>query len=93
MMQYIIIVVIVLLALFIGGLIIRRKHSVVIQRLEQEKMQIQHYPIFEELSKVKALNMNGQTEEKFEQWRNMWTEVIDVHIIKIDSMLLMLKNT
>ncbi|MDN4493690.1 septation ring formation regulator EzrA [Ureibacillus aquaedulcis] len=86
-MQYIIIVVIVLLALFIVGLMIRRKHNVVIQRLEQEKMQIQHYPIFEELTKVKSLNMNGQTEEKFEHWRNIWTEVIDVHVIKIDSML------
>ncbi|QCR33271.1 septation ring formation regulator EzrA [Lysinibacillus sp. SGAir0095] len=87
MMQYIIIVVIVLLALFIVGLLIRRKHNVVIQRLEQEKMQIQHYPIFEELTKVKSLNMNGQTEEMFEHWRNIWTEVIDVHVIKIDSML------
>ncbi|WP_199677433.1 septation ring formation regulator EzrA [Lysinibacillus yapensis] len=86
-MQYIIIVVIVLLALFIGGLFVRRKHNVVIQRLEQEKMQIQHYPIFEELTKVKALNMNGQTEEMFEHWRNIWTEVMDVHITKIDSML------
>ncbi|RUL56436.1 MULTISPECIES: septation ring formation regulator EzrA [Lysinibacillus] len=86
-MKYIIIVVIVLLALFIGGLVIRRKHNVVIQRLEKEKMEIQHYPIFEELTKVKALNMNGQTEEMFEHWRNMWTEVIDVHVIKIDSML------
>ncbi|MFC7684361.1 septation ring formation regulator EzrA [Ureibacillus sp. GCM10028918] len=86
-MQYIIIVVIVLLALFIVGLMIRRKHNVVIQRLEQEKMQIQHYPIFEELTKVKSLNMNGQTEEMFEHWRNIWTEVIDVHVIKIDSML------
>lgn len=86
-MNYIIITVIVLLALFIVGLIIRRKHSVVIERLEKEKMQIQHYPIFEELTKVKALNMNGQTEEMFEQWRNMWTEVMDVDIIKIDSML------
>ncbi|MCM3387456.1 septation ring formation regulator EzrA [Ureibacillus chungkukjangi] len=86
-MQYIIIVVIVLLALFIVGLVIRRKHNVVIQRLEQEKMQIQHYPIFEELTKVKSLNMNGQTEEMFEHWRNIWTEVIDVHVIKIDSML------
>lgn len=65
MMQYIIIVVIVLLALFMVGLFIRRKHNVVIQRLEKEKMQIQHYPIFEELTKVKSLNMNGQTEEKF----------------------------
>ncbi|HWK23793.1 MAG TPA: septation ring formation regulator EzrA [Ureibacillus sp.] len=87
MMQYIIIVVIVLLALFMVGLFFRRKHNVVIQRLEKEKMQIQHYPIFEELTKVKSLSMNGQTEELFEHWRSIWTEVIDVHVIKIDSML------
>lgn len=86
-MKYIIIVIIVLLALFFVGLFNRRKHTAIIQRLEDEKMQIQHYPIFEELTKVKALNMNGQTEEMFEHWRNMWTEVIDVHVIKIDSML------
>lgn len=86
-MNYIIIIVIVLLALFFIGFFTRRKHTAIIQRLENEKMQIQHYPIFEELTKVKALNMNGQTEEMFEHWRNMWTEVIDVHVIKIDSML------
>ena len=72
-MKYIIIVVIVLLALLIVGLVIRRKHNAVIERLEKEKLQIQHYPIFEELTKVKALNMNGQTEELFERWRNKWT--------------------
>lgn len=86
-MNYIIIPVIILLALLVVGLMIRRKHNVIIEQLENEKMQIQHYPIFEELTKVKALNMNGQTEEMFEHWRNMWTEVIDVHVIKIDSML------
>lgn len=86
-MKYIIIVVIVLLALLIAGLLFRRKHNAVIERLEKDKLQIQNYPIFEELTKVKALNMNGQTEELFERWRNKWTEVMDVHIVKIDSML------
>ncbi|NLY80495.1 MAG: septation ring formation regulator EzrA, partial [Lysinibacillus sp.] len=86
-MKYIIIVVIVLLALLITGLVIRRKHNAVIERLENKKLQIQHYPIFEELTKVKSLNMNGQTEELFERWRNKWTEVMDVDIIQIDSML------
>lgn len=86
-MKSIIIVVIVLLALLIVGIVIRRKHNIVIERLEQEKLQIQHYPIFEELTKVKALNMNGQTEELFERWRSQWTEVMDVQILKIDSML------
>lgn len=87
MVKYIIIVVVVLLALLIAGLVVRRKHNVEIGRLEKDKMQMQHYPIFEELAKVKALNMNGQTEELFENWRNRWLEVVDVHVIKIDSML------
>ncbi|WP_342462820.1 septation ring formation regulator EzrA [Ureibacillus sp. FSL K6-8385] len=86
-MKSIIFVIAILLVLFIVGLIFRKKHTREIERLEKKKLQIQHYPIFEELTKVKNLNMNGQTEELFERWRNKWTEVVDVDIIKIDSML------
>ncbi|BDH62607.1 septation ring formation regulator EzrA [Lysinibacillus sp. PLM2] len=86
-MKYIITIVIVLIALLVAGILMRRKHNVIIQRLEQEKLQIQHYPIFEELTKIKTLNMNGETEKLFEAWRDQWTEVIDVHVLKIDSML------
>lgn len=89
MIKYIIIVVVViLLALLIAGIVVRRKHNAEIGRLENEKMQIQHYPIFEELTKVKALNMNGQTEELFEDWHGRWLEVVDVHGPAIDSMLI-----
>ncbi|WP_431027530.1 septation ring formation regulator EzrA [Lysinibacillus sp. LZ02] len=87
MIQYIIIVAVVLLALLAVGLFYRRKHNVIIARLEKEKLEVQHYPIYEELTKVKALNMNGQTEELFENWRNAWVEVTDVHVIKIDALL------
>ncbi|CAM5201035.1 Septation ring formation regulator EzrA OS=Ureibacillus acetophenoni OX=614649 GN=ezrA PE=3 SV=1 [Ureibacillus acetophenoni] len=86
-MNYIIIIVIVLIALFVVGLVMRRKHNVIIQRLEKNKLQVQHYPIFEELTKVKTLNMNGETEKLFETWRDQWTEVMDIHVIKMDSML------
>mgnify|MGYP003489650956 CR=1 FL=1 len=92
MIKYIIIVVVVLLAALIAGMIIRRKHHSVVTRLESEKLQIQHYPIFEELTKLKSLNMNGQTEEMFEKWRNSWTEVIDVDILKINSLLFDLED-
>lgn len=86
MMEYIIIAVIVLLGLLVAGFIIRRKHMKVIERIEQQKLQIQNKPIYEELTKVKALNMNGQTEEMFERWRASWTEVMDTHMPKIDSL-------
>lgn len=65
----------------------RRKHIHEIGRLENEKMQIQNKPIFEEMMKVKQLNMTGETEEKFERWRNEWTEVVDVCMPEIDSLL------
>ncbi|WP_264988045.1 septation ring formation regulator EzrA [Lysinibacillus piscis] len=86
-MEYIIIPIILLLILAIVGFMMRRKHIAIIAKLENEKLQIQHNPINEEISRVKSLNMNGETEEMFERWRNSWDEVIDVHMTKIDSLL------
>lgn len=86
-MDYIIIAIIVLIALIIVGFSFRRKHNAEIERLEHEKHQIQNKPILEEMTKVKQLNMNGQTEEMFESWRNSWTEVMDIHMPKVDALL------
>lgn len=87
MIKYIIIVVVALFLLLIAAFVVRRKHNAEIARLEKEKVELRHYPIFEELTKVKMLNMNGQTEELFEMWRSKWTEVMDVYIVKMDAML------
>lgn len=83
------IVAVILLIVVINVLAIsfRRKYTVKIKSLEHEKLQIQHRPIFEEMTKVKQLNMTGETEEKFESWRNMWNTVIDVEMPKIDHLL------
>lgn len=86
-MYYIITAIIVLIALLIVGFTFRRKHTIEIERLETEKQQIQNKPILEEMTKVKQLNMNGQTEEMFEGWRNTWTEIMDVHMPRIDTLL------
>ncbi|MBB4824269.1 septation ring formation regulator [Sporosarcina luteola] len=87
MMKYFIIPILLLIVLITIAFLFRRKHIGEIKRLENEKMQIQNKPIFEEMMKVKQLNMTGETEEKFERWRNEWTEVIDVHMPNIDSLL------
>lgn len=87
MMEYIIIAVIILLALLIVGMVFRKKHNAEIERLEQLKLQLKKKPIMEELTKVKQLNLNGQTEEMFERWRNKWDEIMDVDIPKIDATL------
>ena len=86
-MKYFIIPIIALIILTIIAFLFRRKHIRRIAKLEEEKHKIQHEPIFEEMTKIKQLNMTGETEEKFERWRHEWTEVMDIHMIEIDSLL------
>ncbi|KXH87173.1 septation ring formation regulator EzrA [Sporosarcina sp. HYO08] len=86
-MKFFIIPIVLLIALAILAFLFRRKHIQEIGRLETEKLQIQNKPIIEEMTKVKQLNMTGETEEKFERWRNEWTEVADVQMPEIDTLL------
>lgn len=86
-MIYFIIPIIVLIIAITIVFLFRHKHIQEVGRLEKEKLQIQHKPILEEMTKVKQLNMTGETEENFERWRNEWTEVMDIHMPKIDSLL------
>ena len=39
------------------------------------------------MQKVKQLNMNGQTEERFEKWRNDWDEVITEKLPDLEELL------
>ncbi|MGG0656330.1 septation ring formation regulator EzrA [Rummeliibacillus pycnus] len=86
-MKYIIPIIIVLCVIIAIVFVFRKKHKNEIQRLDQKKLQIQNKPVLEELMKVKSLNMNGQTEEMFERWRNKWTELMDIEMPKIDVLL------
>lgn len=56
-------------------------------RLEAWKIDILNRPILDELSKVKQLNMTGQTEELFEHWRNQWDDVVTVKLPELEEML------
>lgn len=82
------IIVTMLLIVIINVFVItfRRKHLHRIKVLEKRKTEIQHKPIFEEMTKIKQLNMTGETEEKFESWRADWTKVIDIHMPEIDNL-------
>ena len=44
-------------------------------------------PVLEELQKVKQLNMNGQTEERFERWRLEWDDIVSVQLPNLEEYL------
>lgn len=79
--------IILLLALFVLGYFIKKKYFREMDRLEAWKIDLFNRPILDEMSKVKQLNMTGQTEELFEGWRNQWDDIITVKLPDLEEML------
>jgi len=86
-MRFVIGLFVVVLALIIIGYFFKKKKYVDIDRLEEKKLKIMNRPVLEELSKVKQLNMTGETEEMFEKWRNEWDEVITIELPGVEELL------
>lgn len=86
-MEYIIGIIVLVIALFLVGLFLKKKSYKEIDRLEQWKIDMMNRPILEEMSKVKQLNMTGQTEVLFEGWRSEWDEVVTVDLPDVEEYL------
>lgn len=56
-------------------------------RLEAWKIDLTNRPVLDEMSKVKQLNMTGQTEELFERWRTQWDELVTVKLPDLEELL------
>ncbi len=74
-MELVIGAIVVVLGALVFGYLTRKKYYKEMDRLEGWKIEILNRPILDELSKVKQLNMTGQTEELFERWRAEWDEI------------------
>ncbi|WP_223590981.1 septation ring formation regulator EzrA [Neobacillus bataviensis] len=86
-MKYFIGLFFLLLALFVVGYLIKKKYFKEMDRLEAWKIDLMNRPILDEMSKVKQLNMTGQTEELFEHWRSQWDDVVTVKLPDLEEML------
>ncbi|MFF2458560.1 septation ring formation regulator EzrA [Peribacillus simplex] len=86
-MDYIIGVIVLILIFIIWGYFFKKRYFKEIDRLESWKISITHRPVLEELSKVKQLNMTGETEEMFENWRIEWDAIITDHMPEVEELL------
>ncbi|PWU70224.1 MULTISPECIES: septation ring formation regulator EzrA [Gracilibacillus] len=75
-MEYLIGFILLIIALLILGLILRRKIYDHVDRLEEWKIDIMNRNVTEELSRVKKLNLLGETQQKFEAWKNNWDLIV-----------------
>lgn len=79
----ILIVICIVIALMIAALTVRNRLYKRLDELETWRMQLMSKPVTDELSKLKALNMTGQTEELFEKWRSDWDELVTTTLPKV----------
>ncbi|MDQ0245916.1 septation ring formation regulator [Bacillus fengqiuensis] len=86
-MELIIALIILVVGLIIYGFYSRKQIYKEVDRLEAIKMELMHMPVAEEISKVKELNMTGETEELFERWREQWDDIVTADLPKIDELL------
>ncbi|WML45669.1 septation ring formation regulator EzrA [Neobacillus sp. PS3-40] len=86
-MKIIIGFIILLLVIIVIGYFIKKKYYKEMDRLESWKLDLTNRPVLDEMSKVKQLNMTGQTEELFERWRNQWDDLVTVDLPDLEELL------
>ncbi|MEQ2527031.1 septation ring formation regulator EzrA [Bacillaceae bacterium CLA-AA-H227] len=86
-MEFIIVGLVLILILYITGYVMKKKYYKDIDRLEAWKIDVMNRPVLDEMSKVKKLNMTGQTEELFEKWRREWDEIVTKGLPDVEEYL------
>ena len=66
----------------------RRKIYNEVDRLGLWKIELLNRPVSEEIAKVKSLQMVGETERRFEHWRDDWEHILAVELPDLEEMLI-----
>lgn len=80
-------IVVLLVCIVVYGAWSRKRIYKEVDRLENKKLQLMNRPVTEELSKIKGLKMSGETEDRFEQWRSEWDDIVTIQLPDMEEKL------
>ncbi|TVP83553.1 MAG: hypothetical protein EA344_08820 [Alkalicoccus sp.] len=87
-MNFVIYTIIILLILIVAyGAWSRRQIYRDVDKLGNRKAELLNRPVGEELDRVKALKLSGETQERFEQWRGEWDQLVRIQLPYIEEKL------
>ncbi|WP_087971929.1 septation ring formation regulator EzrA [Oceanobacillus rekensis] len=86
-MGFVIGIILIIIVLIIIGLILRKRIYDGVDRLENWKMDIMGRDVAKQLSKIKALNLSGETQVKFEAWKEHWENILTSELPNIEEHL------
>ena len=86
-MEYVIGVILFIIVVIIVGLLYRKRMYDNVDRLESWKIDIMNRNIASELSRMKELNLTGETLENFEKWTSRWELIVTDELAEIEIKL------
>ncbi|WP_100012133.1 septation ring formation regulator EzrA [Lentibacillus sediminis] len=86
-MAYFIGIILVIIVLIIVGLILRKRVYDSVDKYEAWKMDIMDRNIASQLSRIKSLNLSGETQQKFEAWKERWETIVTKELPDIEEHL------
>lgn len=86
-MEIIIGIILVVIVLIIIGLILRKKVYDSVDELESWKLDVMNRNIGTELSRIKSLNLSGETQKKFETWKGQWENIAATDLSHVEEYL------
>ncbi|MEJ8765553.1 septation ring formation regulator EzrA [Oceanobacillus sp. HCA-5259] len=81
-------IILAIIVLIVIGLILRKRVYDQVDRLEAWKLDIMARNVAGELSKIKNLTLSGETQEKFETWKERWDYIVGKELADIEEHLL-----
>src|SRR5690625_145957 len=87
MIPYIIGVILLIITLLIIGLILRKRIYDAVDRQEMWKMDIMNRNTAAELARIKGLNLSGETQDKFEAWKERWEFIVAKELPEVSDYL------
>src|SRR5699024_3781136 len=86
-MEYFIGGIIAIIIIVAIGLFLRKKLYDSVDYYEQWKLDIMNRDVATEIARVKALNLEGETKEQFETWRESWDNILTRDLANVEELL------
>ncbi|GGA82256.1 septation ring formation regulator EzrA [Ornithinibacillus halotolerans] len=86
-MEFIIGIILGIIALIIISLIMRKQVYDAVDRLESWKLDIMNRNVSAQLRRIKSLNLSGETQERFESWKERWEFILAKDLPEIEEYL------
>ncbi|WP_047985110.1 septation ring formation regulator EzrA [Ornithinibacillus californiensis] len=86
-MEIIIGIILVVIALIIISLIMRKRVYDFVDRLEGWKLEVMNRNVSAQLTRIKALNLSGETQDRFESWKERWEFILSKDLPDIEEYL------